>query len=1135
MKRTFFLIIAAMLCSFAVNAKTLYLKAGAVDFTADGALVAIWTWGGSSADAWSVFQATGTNGISSTTIAEGRTGGKIVRFASGTTTPAWSGVTIWNQTGDLTMDASKDCMELVANADDSWDGLTGVNWTNYDGSEGGGGGDDPQDPCSNGPYGVEVNGDQIFNAYLHGDPDTEGRIQYLAHVKVEQGDVVKLANLSCDARWMVDLDPYGSYQSFSGGKTEGQLVALVAGCYDFYIKLSSDVGDILYIGPGTADCDNPDDPIDERPNYDKSVPEKCPDVMLQAFYYDSYKDANDPNPAPGNVTINGRKLGDTRWSTLLDNSEEIGLYFDMVWLPPSAKSSGGTGYHPRQYSNQNSDWGSKTELVEFINRMHKADTKVVADIVINHADAKSTWCDFFTQYFNPYGVFEPDATWICSTDEMNSSADAGACRGTATGRDDGGYNGQDNYASARDWAHADSRVQSMMKAYLRWMKNVMGFDGWRYDYAQGFKGGYINLYNSAAANYFSVCEFWNGDINNVKNYLRDCNWNTAVFDFADKYQGINHGIADGHYDQCCNSGLSGTGDGRYAVTFVDSHDTYFGCADGREDQSELAGCTHSMEAGNKNRVLAANAYILSRPGVPCVFWPHWVAYKSDIKKMIMARQLVGIHSESVISEQDGSDGNYYKATITGTNGKIRILIGPGSGYNTTPAGYTLACKSTDSQTPQFAMYYQLNNPETPRMSMTPSQKFKTASFSVKMTADALSGTPAIYYTTDGSDPTTSSTRYTAPVTISETTTFKAIAVLNGQSSPIHEETYTYKEPQTTPIIVRFTHDETWSGDVYIHTWGTGTNTGGWPGRKLTIGTDGWYSYQFPAAATEPNFIFSVGSSAMQTGNLQTDCDVCVRWKNGCEEIDEDCGELVLPFSVVLNPTDSKFRDNVAGIDVTATAIGVPEGETPIFYYTTDGSNPTTNSPSQETNPATFNFKETTTLKVMAKAGNKNTPVVQATYTYKAPQTTPFIVKFYNTANWRKVNAWAWNAEDATINYTGGTWPGQQITDDDNDGWFVFTYPEVLPAAYIIFNNGTDQTQDIFVDEDACYVWIVADKKAGYSATCSPDDTPVERVEISDKEIPVLDFNAPAYNVLGQRVDAHYKGIIIQNGHKFLVR
>ena len=80
------------------------------------------------------------------------------------------------------------------------------------------------------------------------------------------------------------------------------------------------------------------------------------DVMLQAFYYDSYRDG-----APGDVKINGTQLGNTKWDVLLKQSDEIGSYFDLVWLPPSSKSTGGTGYHPTQYSNQNSDWGSQNQ------------------------------------------------------------------------------------------------------------------------------------------------------------------------------------------------------------------------------------------------------------------------------------------------------------------------------------------------------------------------------------------------------------------------------------------------------------------------------------------------------------------------------------------------------------------------------------------------------------------------------------------------------------------------------------------------------------------------------------------------------------------------------------------------------
>ena len=93
------------------------------------------------------------------------------------------------------------------------------------------------------------------------------------------------------------------------------------------------------------------------------------------------------------------------------------------------------------------------------------------------------------------------------------------------------------------------------------------------------------------------------------------------------------------------------------------------------------------------------AYLLSMPGVPLVFWPHWVTFKDDLKKMLNARYKTGVHSESSVSDECGN--GYYKATITGKNGEIRVLIGPNSGYGTTPSGYTLAVKGTN-----YGVYYK---------------------------------------------------------------------------------------------------------------------------------------------------------------------------------------------------------------------------------------------------------------------------------------------------------------------------------------------------------------------------------------------------------------------------------------------
>ena len=844
---------------------------------------------------------------------------------------------------------------------------------------------------------------------------------------------------------------------------------------------------------------------DEKPVNTNSVPAECEDVMLQAFYYDSYRDG-----APGDVKINGKQLGNTKWNVLLDQSGEIGTYFDLVWLPPSGKSEGGTGYHQTQYSNQNSDWGSQKELLEFIHRMHAANTKVVADIVINHAGCKSSWCDFYPQNFGEYGTFQPDASWICNTDEVNHNPEAGEWKGKATGVDDGGYNMQDNYASARDWAHAKPEVQEMMKAYLKWMKNVIGFDGWRYDYAQGFKGHYINMYNSASENYFSVVEFWNGDMNNIKSYLNDVNWNTLAFDFSTKYSAIK-GIADGHYEQCKGSGLLGAGLSKYAVTFVDSHDTYFGCEGGRDNNDEIAGCGNSMKDSNKDRVLGANAFILSMPGVPCVFYPHWVKYKDAIGKMVLARKAAGVHSESKVSDEAGN--GYYKSTITGKHGSIRLLLGPNSGFNTTPAGYTLAYKGGN-----FAMYYTTTQAEVPVLSITPSTIYKTESHTVEMSAVALSGKPTIYYTLDGSDPTTSATKktYTTSFTISGTVTVKAYAELNGVKTATQVATYTYQEPQQTPLTVKFMPPATWE-TVYLYSWG-GANVGAWPGMEWkTKDSKGWLYHVFPSDVREVSIIFNNGVDE-QSSDILLDQDACYEW-NGMEVLSQNCSLSDIPFQLIISPEGKVFKTESLKITMSTTGA---EG-TPAIYYTLDNTNPKTSSTKKQyTAPVVITT--TTTLKAYAVDGAKETEVQTHTYTYETPQATPLTIGFAKPDDWTKVHLYAWNDGGATL--YNGQWPGAEMTKKNAQGLYYFTFDTDVKEVNFIFNDGAStQTADLWTDEDVCYTW-----ENGKAVIIDCAGTDVENIEI---EKPALDLTRPMYNILGQKVGTTYHGIVIQNGHKYL--
>jgi uncharacterized repeat protein (TIGR02543 family) len=42
-------------------------------------------------------------------------------------------------------------------------------------------------------------------------------------------------------------------------------------------------------------------------------------------------------------------------------------------------------------------------------------------------------------------------------------------------------------------------------------------------------------------------------------------------------------------------------------------------------------------------------------------------------------------------------------------------------------------------------------------------------------------------------------------------------------------------------------------------------------------------------------------------------------------------------------------------------------------------------------------------------------------------------------------------------------------------------------------------------------------------------------DIENTVRPTLDINAPMYDILGRQVNTSYRGIIIQNGHKYLLR
>ena len=544
-------------------------------------------------------------------------------------------------------------------------------------------------------YGILVNGKMYFAADYEGpDPYGEGFEQYLAHVQVSAGDYCQMYDVVHKAAWAKPLNQ-ATVEGFVYDEANQCYNVSVTGCYDFYIKLKWQE-DELYIGPAGEGvvCGEGIDITKEDPTpYEGSAPAQYPGVLLQAFYWDSYQNTTAKD---SKTTVYGR----TKWIDHLNgangtSAEEIGQWFDLIWLPPMSKSTGGTGYHPINYGSLDSDWGTKQKLVQLIEVFHKNGARVVADIVINHADAQEGWCNFKSYDFGEFGTFTPTSDYICSTDEVNTSSAAGACKGFATGNPDDGYGDEANYAASRDWDHTNPDVQTMFKAYLQWLRKDIKVDGFRYDYCKGFHNGHINDYNRAAKAYFSVMEMWDGNTETLKYHLGDAGWNTTTFDFAMKYTAFNDGIAANNYCGLKGAGLPGAGAPRYAVTFLDSHDSFL------RDGNEFCGEGKSMTVCY-DKIMQCYAYLLSMPGVPLVFYPHWVTFKEEIKALINARYKAGVHSESSVSDECGN--GFYKATIYGANGEIRLLVGPNSGYGSTPDGYTLAGKGVN-----YGVYYKMTN------------------------------------------------------------------------------------------------------------------------------------------------------------------------------------------------------------------------------------------------------------------------------------------------------------------------------------------------------------------------------------------------------------------------------------------
>lgn len=575
-------------------------------------------------------------------------------------------------------------------------------------------------------------------------------------------------------------------------------------------------------------------------------------VMLQGFFWDSFSD--------------------TQWTNLEAQADELSQYFSLIWVPQSGKcleTYNTMGYTPYYYFNQNSSFGTESQLRSMISTFKAKGIKTIADVVVNHHNTNG-WFGFPAEVYK--GV-----TYQFQPSDIVANDDGGATKTEADKQRislSSNYDEGEGWGGMRDLDHKSANVQNIIKAYVRYLKDDLGYQGFRYDMTKGFAASHVADYNDAAGIEFSVGEYWDGNATAVKNWIDAASKKSASFDFAFRYAVRNaiNGSTDGTQTSSQNWTLLGddkqtTGinisSGEYrqwAVTFVENHDTQYRSASEQNDPI-------------RKDTLAANAFLLAMPGTPCVFLPHWKAYKQEIKAMIDARKAVGITNTSTYSRYL-AEASRYGAIVNGEKGDLLVVVG--NGANTYQPAGARWIKILSGHHYQYYMDRSVNLAWADKASGT-----YDGDFDVTLTAVTADAGAQVVYTLDGSEPSaTNGTKVASgtKVRIRASETLKAGLLVNGKVESILTRNYTVQAFSPYEITVYVNADAPgWNtGYVNFHTWGNYRKGTTWPGDKVTATTTvngkNWYykTYNITRADDYVNFVFSIGTSSTASQNQTVD-------------------------------------------------------------------------------------------------------------------------------------------------------------------------------------------------------------------------------------------------------------------------
>jgi hypothetical protein len=427
------------------------------------------------------------------------------------------------------------------------------------------------------------------------------------------------------------------------------------------------------------------------------------------------------------------------------------------------------------------------------------------------------------------------------------------------------------------------------------------------------------------------------------------------------------------------------------------------------------------------------------------------------------------------------------ATFTTTHSGIAqyVVAGLAAGtYNVTVNGSSVVSGATVS-TGDTTLYFESTSgavavSQTGSTAATPTFSPAAGTYSSAQTvtiSDSTSGS-TIYYTTNGSTPTTNSAVYSSPITVSATETVEAIATASGYSeSAVGSAAYTIGTPT-----------------VATPTFNPAAGSYG-PAQSVTISdsTSGATIY-YTTNGTTPTTVSTTYSSAITVSVTQT-----------LRAIAAESGyttSAVASAAYTINgaaatPTFSP----AAGTYSSSQSVTISDGTSgATIYYTTNGSTPTTAS---ATYSSAITVSTTETLEaIAAKSGFSNSAVASAAYTISSGSGTPaFVQQCSSYGNYVStvsctlngigsghalvIGVYVSNSYTPTVTATTGT-PSSVISN-------LADYQGSMDT-YILANTASGNNTITATTSSAENIWITASEYSGV-ATSSPLDTSATASEV----------------------------------------